>query len=112
MCHAIKQALIDSCAFSEAEEDAEAERLRNRDPQQLAKEILQERIDLYKIEIEENELNLRRNIILGGVFYFDMLEIPPQPKRVGDWIICQLESPQVKFNKVLSSALLSQLWKR
>ena len=37
----------------------------------------------------------RRNIILGGVFYFDMLEIPPQPKKVGNWVICQLETPQV-----------------
>uniref|UniRef100_A0A0K2TFR8 Cancer susceptibility candidate protein 1 homolog [Apis mellifera] n=1 Tax=Lepeophtheirus salmonis TaxID=72036 RepID=A0A0K2TFR8_LEPSM len=59
-----------------------------------SKSILQERIDLYKVNIEENELNLRRNIILGGVFYFDLLEIPPQPKKVGDWIICQLETPQ------------------
>ena len=48
-----------------------------------AKEVLQERIDLYKIDIDENELNLRRNTILGGVFYFDMLQIPPQPKKVG-----------------------------
>ncbi len=63
------------------------------DAQQQVKEILQERIDLYKIDIGEHELNLRRNIILGGVFYFDMLNIPPQPKRVGDWIICQLETP-------------------
>ena len=29
------------------------------------KETLEERIDLYKIEIDENELNLRRNTILG-----------------------------------------------
>jgi hypothetical protein len=47
----------------------------------------------------DQELNLRRNIILGGVFYFDMLNIPPQPKRVGDWIICQLETPEVCFYK-------------
>ena len=56
---------------------------------------MQERLDLYKVEIEENELNLRRNIILGGIFYFDMLQIPPQPKRIANWIICQLETPQV-----------------
>ena len=62
------------------------------------KEILQERLDLYKVEIEENELNLRRNIILGGIFYFDMLQIPPQPKRIANWIICQLETPQVSID--------------
>ena len=52
-------------------------------------------MNLPQVDIEENELNLRRNIILGGVYYFDMLQIPPQPKRVGNWIICQLETPQV-----------------
>ena len=62
---------------------------KDTESQVQAKEILQERLDLYKIDIEELELNLRRNIILGGVFYFDMLNIPPQPKKVGDWIICQ-----------------------
>lgn len=68
---------------------------KEKDPQLAQKEILQERLDLYKIDIDEHELNLRRNIILGGVFYFDMLEIPPQPKKVGHWIICQLETPQI-----------------
>ena len=29
------------------------------------KEVLEERIDLYKIDIDGNELNLRRNTILG-----------------------------------------------
>ncbi len=59
---------------------------KEKDAQTQVKEILQERIDLYKVGIDENELNLRRNIILGGVFYFDMLQIPPQPKRVGNWV--------------------------
>ena len=61
---------------------------------------MQERLDLYKVEIEENELNLRRNIILGGIFYFDMLQIPPQPKRIANWIICQLETPQVFLDMI------------
>ena len=67
---------------------------KERDAQTQVKEIMQERLDLYKIDIDEGELNLRRNTILGGVFYFDMLQIPPQPKKVGHWIICQLETPQ------------------
>ena len=73
------------------------EQSKNKESQSQVKEILQERLDLYKVEIDENELNLRRNIILGGVFYFDMLQIPPQPKRIANWIICQLETPQVLF---------------
>ena len=76
------------------EEDSMAGMSKEKDAQTQVKEILQERIDLYKVDIDENELNLRRNIILGGVFYFDMLQIPPQPKKIGNWVICQLETPQ------------------
>jgi hypothetical protein len=32
---------------------------------------------------------------MGGVIYFDMLYIPPQPKKVAQWVICELEHPQV-----------------
>jgi hypothetical protein len=39
----------------------------------------------------------RRNRIMGGVIYFDMLYIPPQPKKVAQWVICELEHPQVKL---------------
>ena len=33
---------------------------------------------------------------MGGVIYFDMLYIPPQPKKVASWVICELEHPQVQ----------------
>ena len=78
---------LNLCAF--IQDDVGSGKEKEADSQVQAREILQERLDLYKIDIEELELNLRRNIILGGVFYFDMLNIPPQPKKVGDWIICQ-----------------------
>ena len=68
--------------------ESNQDKKKEKDPQLIQKE-------LYKIDIQEYELNLRRNIILGGVFYFDMLEIPPQPKKVGQWVICQLETPQI-----------------
>ena len=47
------------------------------------------------MKCDEFELNLRRNRIMGGVIYFDMLYIPPQPKKVANWVICELEHPQV-----------------
>ena len=31
-----------------------------------------------QVSIDPHELNLRRNRIMGGVIYFDMLYIPPQ----------------------------------
>ena len=49
-----------------------------------------------QVKCDEFELNLRRNRIMGGVIYFDMLYIPPQPKKVANWVICELEHPQVK----------------
>ena len=85
------------------------EQSKNKESQSQVKEILQERLDLYKVEIDENELNLRRNIILGGVFYFDMLQIPPQPKRIANWIICQLETPQVLIVLKIGSILISRI---
>ena len=76
-------------------EDKEAE----KDPATKAKEKLQQRIDMYKVRIDEHELNLRRNRIMGGVIYFDMLYIPPQPKKVTNWVICELEHPQELKNR-------------
>lgn len=67
----------------------------DKDPATKAKEKLAQRIDMYKVTIDESELNLRRNRIMGGVIYFDMLFIPPQPKKVASWVICELEHPQV-----------------
>ena len=57
-------------------------REEDKDPATKAKEKLQQRIDMYKVRCDEFELNLRRNRIMGGVIYFDMLYIPPQPKKV------------------------------
>ncbi len=38
-------------------------------------------------QLHENELNLRNFAILGGVYQFHLLEIPPQPKTRGNWVI-------------------------
>ena len=90
-----KDAPVEQAATEEDPANAQAQAgSKERDAQTQVKEIMQERLDLYKIDIEEGELNLRRNTILGGVFYFVMLQIPPQPKKVGHWVICQLETPQ------------------
>ena len=91
-----------------------AVREEDKDPATKAQEKLQQRIDMYKVKCilftelllnygfdeyqvkcDEFELNLRRNRIMGGVIYFDMLYIPPQPKKVANWVICELEHPQV-----------------
>ena len=44
---------------------------------------------------------------MGGVIYFDMLYIPPQPKKVANWVICELEHPQVKHQNVTTSQIHS-----
>ena len=78
---------------------SQAVREEDKDPATKAKEILQQRIDMYKVRTDEFELNLRRNRIMGGVIYFDMLYIPPQPKKVANWVICELEHPQELKNR-------------
>ncbi|XP_035703151.1 neurofilament heavy polypeptide-like [Folsomia candida] len=54
---------------------------------ELAKE--RERAEKSKFipQLQENELNLRNYVILGGVYQFNLLEIPPQPKNRGNWVI-------------------------
>ena len=66
------------------------------------------------MKCDEFELNLRRNRIMGGVIYFDMLYIPPQPKKVANWVICELEHPQVILMYIylltVDGAIIAKKW--
>ncbi|CAG5133325.1 unnamed protein product, partial [Candidula unifasciata] len=47
---------------------------------------------------EDDVIDLRANDILGGVYMFDLLQMPPQPKTIGSWIITQLiDPPEISF---------------
>merc|ERR1711894_778753 len=42
---------------------------------------------------DDDAIDLRAYHILGGVFYFDLLHLPPQPKNVKNWVITQIVDP-------------------
>lgn len=36
---------------------------------------------------DEDVVDLRANHVLGGVFHFNLMALPPQPKTVNNWTI-------------------------
>ena len=40
---------------------------------------------------EEVELNLREYAVVGGVFYLDLLHVPPDIHRIGSLVVMQGE---------------------
>lgn len=47
---------------------------------------------------EDDVVDLRAYHVVGGVFSFDLLDLPPQPKQCRDWTITQLvEPPKIEF---------------
>jgi hypothetical protein len=38
----------------------------------------------YYVDLKPHELNLRKYMILGGVYHIDLLQQPPQPQKLHD----------------------------
>ena len=38
---------------------------------------------------DDDVVDLRAYQVLGGTFHFNLLNLPPQPKQVNDWVITQ-----------------------
>ena len=50
-----------------------------------------EPIDCDDFDGDDEEVDLRAYQVVGGIFHFDLLNLPPQPKTVNTWIITQSE---------------------
>ncbi|XP_071954710.1 dynein axonemal intermediate chain 7 homolog [Antedon mediterranea] len=63
------------------------------------KEDEEEDEDEYDEDEEEDEdvVILRAYQVLGGVMTFEILDLPPQPKTVKNWIMTQVASDELKF---------------
>ena len=46
-----------------------------------------EPLEWEDFEEEEDVVDLRANDIVGGVFHFDLMSLPPQPKTMNKWIV-------------------------
>ena len=42
---------------------------------------------------DDDVVDLRAYAVLGGVFHFNLLHLPPQPRVINSWTITQGESP-------------------
>lgn len=46
-----------------------------------------EPLEYEDFEEEEDVVDLRANDIVGGVFHFNLMSLPPQPKTMNKWIV-------------------------
>ena len=49
-----------------------------------------EPLDLEDFDGEDDVIDLRAYHVVGGVYHFNLLHLPPQPKNVNDWVITQV----------------------
>ncbi|CAG7823625.1 unnamed protein product [Allacma fusca] len=67
---------------------------RQKTEAELAKERERTEKAQFIPKLVKYELNLRNYSILGGVFHFNWIEIPPQPKDRGHWMLHMIEPDQ------------------
>ncbi|KAK2146360.1 hypothetical protein LSH36_614g02029 [Paralvinella palmiformis] len=89
-------------ALNALEEEA-AEEEENKDEEQKEEddEPLEEDFEVKTPEPEEfddfdgdeDAIDLRANHVLGGVFFFNLINLPPQPRNVENWVITQVVEP-------------------
>ena len=53
-----------------------------------------EPLDLEDFDGEDDVIDLRAYHVVGGVYHFNLLHLPPQPKNVNDWVITQVRGEE------------------
>ncbi|CAL1547102.1 unnamed protein product [Lymnaea stagnalis] len=62
-----------------------------------------EPLDFDDFDEDDDIVDLRAYDVLGGVFTFNLLHLPPQPKAVGAWTITQLvDPPQIEVYEYMA----------
>ncbi|KAH3877276.1 dynein axonemal intermediate chain 7-like isoform X2 [Dreissena polymorpha] len=55
---------------------------------------------------DEDVVDLRANHVLGGVFHFNLMSLPPQPKIVNDWVITRLvDPPNIEYIEYIADTM-------
>ncbi|XP_059174168.1 dynein axonemal intermediate chain 7 homolog isoform X3 [Physella acuta] len=55
-------------------------------------------LDYEDFDEEDDIVDLRAYDVVGGVYQFNLLNLPPQPKNAGSWTITQLvDPPQIQY---------------
>nr|XP_014341768.1 PREDICTED: protein CASC1 isoform X2 [Latimeria chalumnae] len=106
-------AVQDSASVKEVTKNLVDEKEKIEELDKKTEEALEEAVAELEEEEEEEEIlendvvDLRQYITLGGVYYFDLVKLPPQPKQIKGWTIvehdhCQLNSLLGEENNRLS----------
>jgi len=58
---------------------------------------------------DEDVMDLRANHALGGVFHFNLMTLPPQPKTVNNWVITRCMQYQLPIPVYFISRLRREM---
>nr|XP_005992340.2 PREDICTED: protein CASC1 isoform X1 [Latimeria chalumnae] len=96
-------AVQDSASVKEVTKNLVDEKEKIEELDKKTEEALEEAVAELEEEEEEEEIlendvvDLRQYITLGGVYYFDLVKLPPQPKQIKGWTIVELLDSGLEF---------------
>ncbi|KAL5006456.1 hypothetical protein ScPMuIL_015262 [Solemya velum] len=85
--------------------DLEKEQNGEQEEEEVEEKVEEEAVDEYDdpdtpepiewedLQEDDDVVDLRANHVLGGVFHFNLLNLPPQPKSMKSWVITRLVDP-------------------
>ncbi|XP_064600678.1 dynein axonemal intermediate chain 7-like [Liolophura sinensis] len=84
----------------EAEEETGSQDGKGEEPKEEEEEpwedpVTPEPPEWEDFDGDDDEVDLRAYHVIGGVFHFNLLHLPPQPKTVNNWTMTQLVNPPV-----------------
>ncbi|KAL4224695.1 Protein casc1 [Mactra antiquata] len=77
------------------DEVKEEEEEKVEDVEEFEDPITPEPPEWEDFDEDEDVVDLRANHVLGGVFHFNLMSLPPQPKTVNNWTITRVVDPPV-----------------
>ncbi|XP_062591912.1 dynein axonemal intermediate chain 7 homolog [Saccostrea cucullata] len=82
----------------EEEETEKKEEEKEEDIEEYEEPKTPEPLEWEDFEEDEDVVDLRANDIVGGVFHFDLMALPPQPKTMNKWIVTRLvDPPEIEY---------------
>lgn len=77
----------------EEEEPEKKEEEKEEEIEEYEEPKTPEPLEYEDFEEEEDVVDLRANDIVGGVFHFNLMSLPPQPKTMNKWVVTRLVDP-------------------
>ncbi|XP_048780286.1 dynein axonemal intermediate chain 7 homolog isoform X2 [Ostrea edulis] len=89
---------LDGGPKEEEEEIEKKEEEKEEDIEEYEEPKTPEPLEWEDFEDDEDVVDLRANDIVGGVFHFDLMTLPPQPKTLNKWIVTRMvDPPEIEY---------------